>query len=168
MHPVPRLRLALPIAASLISGIASANAQTPLSEIEIRLEQVSCGMIACPRYEVIVHGDGIVEYHRADTYESRVRNISPDDVVAVVNKFLAAHFLDGPDAYDRYLPQIVRQGEVVEPASMTVTDVGRSDLALRIGSRTKQVVLSYGYPASIRELRELVDRIGGPDVWAGR
>lgn len=46
-------------------------------------------------YAVLIRGDGTVLYEGSGLLEvSRTRSISPDDVVALVNEFLRARFLD--------------------------------------------------------------------------
>ena len=44
-------------------------------------------------------------------------------------------------------------------------DEPQTDLTLRIGDRRKTVSLYSNYPAELGKLRELVERIGGPQVW---
>jgi hypothetical protein len=41
-------------------------------------------------------------------------------------------------------------------------------LTLRIGERVKRVSLIEDYPDALGRLPELVDRIGGPNIWPVR
>ena len=88
----------------VIAGELLLSAQSyPLSEVEIRLARIPhwCGMsngFQCDRYQVIVRGDGSVEYSGVGRVEgTRTRTISVDDVVSFVNEFLEARFFDARD-----------------------------------------------------------------------
>jgi hypothetical protein len=75
--------------------------------------------------------------------------------------------MDARDVY-RGGTALVRRGDVVELGNITFSEPGDLQLTLRIGSRTKSVLLVSGYPPFIRELIELVDRLGGSQAWTGQ
>jgi hypothetical protein len=159
----------LTVAFVLVAGLAPNAQQYTLAEVEVRMARHPhhCGIeggLPCPRYEITIRGTGAVDYNGVGPVEgSRKRTISPDVVISLVNEFLAARFFDALDAYTgkRFL---VRNGDTV-----SLGGSGGSgpwvDLTLRIGDRRKTVRLERDYPVEMGKLPELIDRIGGPEVW---
>jgi hypothetical protein len=87
-----------------------------------------------------------------------------DEVVALINEFLQVRFFDALDTY-RNRTFLIRKGDTVALMGSGGSDDPQSDLIFRIGDRTKTVTLYNNYPAELGRLPELVDRIGGPQVW---
>lgn len=152
---------------------ALAFGEIALAQIEIRLERTSGGCSHCGRfssiYDVMIRGDGTVEYREAGEPDSvHVRNVSTDDVIALANEFIAAGFLDARESY-RGKVALVRQGNGVNLKSFGApSETPEMRLLLRIGDRVKRVNLVEDYPEALGRLAGLVDRIGGPNAWAGQ
>jgi uncharacterized protein DUF6438 len=144
----------------------------PLSEVEVRLVRTPHGGCfgPCVRYEVVVRGDGTVEYNGVGLVEgTRARTISIDEVVALVNEFLRARFFDALETYRNPPSTVVRKGDsIILYGAGGGSDDPQADLTLRLGDRTKTLTLFSNYPAELGRLPELVDRIGGPQVWQRR
>ena len=106
-----------------------------------------------------------MEYNGVGLVEgTRARNVSADEVVTLVNEFLQLQFFDAPVSYCGK-SFIVRKGDTVTMYGSCGADEPQTDLTLRIGDRRKTVSLYSNYPAELGKLRELVERIGGPQVW---
>jgi hypothetical protein len=164
---------AVVFAACLLCIDASAFAEIALGQVEIRLERMSGGGCShCGRfssiYDVTIRGDGTVEYRDASDPDGvHVRSISTDAAVALANEFIAAGFLEARDSY-RGKVELVRQGNGVQLKTWGAdNEGGEIRLMLRIGDRVKRVSLVEDYPEALGRLPELVDRIGGPNAWAG-
>ena len=165
---------AVVFAACLLCIDASAFAEVALGQVEIRLERMSGGGCShCGRfssiYDVVIRGDGAVEYRDASEPDDvHVRTISTDAAIALANEFIAAGFLEARDAYRGKLG-LVRQGNGVQLKTSAVSNEGGEvRLTLRIGDRVKRVSLVEDYPDALGRLPELVDRIGGPNAWSVR
>jgi hypothetical protein len=165
---------AVVFAVCLLCIDASAFAEIALAQVEIKLERMSgggcshCGGFS-RSYDVVIRGDGTVEYRDGGEpdYVS-VRNVSTDDVIALANEFIAAGFLEARDSY-RGKFGLVRQGNGVLLKNFgPKSEAPEIRLMVRIGERVKRVSLVDDYPEALGRLPELVDRIGGPNVWAGR
>jgi len=151
---------------AVIGGVAEAQSVS-LSEIEVRLVQTPHGGCfgPCVKYEITVRGDGTVEYNGVGLVEGTLtRKVSADEVVTLVNEFLQLRFFDAPVSYCGK-SFIVRKGDTVTMYGSCGADEPQTDLTLRIGDRRKTVSLYSNYPAELGRLRELVERIGGPQVW---
>jgi len=48
------------------------------------------------------------------------------------------------------------------------SEAATTRLILRVGYREKEVTLVDNYPEALGKLTELVDRVGGPQVWTAR
>jgi len=57
---------------------------------------------------------------------------------------------------------------VLLKTSAAVDEDGEMRLTMRIGDRVKRVSLVADYPEALGRLPELVDHVGGPNVWVGR
>jgi Domain of unknown function (DUF6438) len=151
---------------AVIGGVAAAQSVS-LSEVEVRLVQTPHGGCfgPCVKYEITVRGDGAVEYNGVGLVEgTRTRKVSADEVVTLVNEFLLARFFDALASYSgKWF--LVRNGDTVKFYSSGASDEPQTDLTLRIGDRRKTVSLYSNYPTELGRLRELVERIGGPQVW---
>jgi hypothetical protein len=152
----------------------SAFAEIALGQVEIKLERMSGGGCAhcggfSRSYDVVIRGDGTIEYRDGGEPDHvSVRSVSTDDVIALANEFIAAGFLEARNSY-RGKFGLVRQGSGVElKNSGPRSDAPEIRLMLRIGERVKRVSLVEDYPEALGRLPELVDRVGGPNVWAGR
>ncbi len=119
----------------------------------------------CVQYRITVRGDGTVEYKVVGMVDgTRTRTLPVDDVVALVNEFLQARFFNALETYEGKT-FIVRKGDTVSLLSSGSADDTQTDLHLRIGERKKTVSLYNNYPAELGRLAELMERIGGPQVW---
>jgi Domain of unknown function (DUF6438) len=167
--------LTLTFAASIVAvmGEVAAAQSYPLSEVEVRLVRTPHGGCfgPCSIYAVTVRGDGTVTYDGTVIYSGagqvagvRTRSISVDEVVSLVNEFLRARFFDAPVSYCGE-SLIVRKGDTVTMYGSCGADEPQTDLTLRIGDRRKTVTLYSNYPADLGRLPELVESIGGPQVW---
>jgi hypothetical protein len=153
---------------------SSAFAEIALTQIEIKLERMSgggcshCGGFS-KSYDVVIRGDGTVEYRDGGEPDHvSVRSVSTDDVIGLANEFIAAGFLEARDAY-RGKFGLVRQGTGVLLKNFgPKSDAPEIRLMVRIGERVKRVSLVEDYPEPLGRLPELVDRMGGPNVWVGR
>jgi hypothetical protein len=153
---------------------SSAFAEIALDKVEIKLERFAgggcshCGGFS-RSYDVVIRGDGTVEYRDAGEPDHvSVRSVPTEDVISLANEFIAAGFLEARDAY-RGKFGLVRQGNGVLLKSFgPKSDGPEIRLMVRIGERVKRVSLVEDYPEPLGRLPELVDRIGGPNVWAGR
>lgn len=168
---------AVAVAASLLCTTASALAQVvPLSHVEIRLQRYGPGggcFGPCQRppgseYRIIIRGDGTVEYREKPEPEPmQVRVISTDDVIALVNEFVAAGFLDAREHYVGKI-ELVRKDDGVMLQGSGSSEAPGVRLRLKIGDTVKEVNLVADYPQALGRLIELVDRIGGPQTWPSR
>ena len=80
---------------------------------------------------------------------SRTRSVSPDDVVALVNEFLKARFFNALDTYAACCSSLVRNGDTVALYGMASADDPYAALTLRIGARTKTVILRRDFPPDL-------------------
>jgi hypothetical protein len=166
--------IAVVFAFCLLCIDGSAFAEIALAQVEIRLERMSGG--ACSHcggfsriYDVVIRGNGTVEYRDgAEPDRVNVRSVSTDDVIALANEFIAAGFLEARESYRGKLG-LVRQGNgVLLKTQATDREAPEARLTMRIGERVKRVSLIEDYPDALGRLPELVDRIGGPNMWPVR
>src|SRR5207244_6213884 len=117
-------------------------------------------------YRVTVRGDGSVIYEdlAEPPVPSRQRTVPIDDVVGLANTFVRTRFFD---AADRYVGESFyeRQGEQLLLRGTAGADGPVWDLSMRLGRLTKSVHLYLAYPEYLSKLRDLVDKLGGPDAW---
>jgi hypothetical protein len=109
----------------------------------------------CPRYSVVVHGDGKVEFHGLHyvaipgDYQAR---ITPEAASRLLERFRAVGFFELKDTY-----------------RASVTDNPTYRLELVIGTKKKTIVdyvgTWVGMPKSISELEDAVDEAAGTDRW---
>jgi hypothetical protein len=165
---------ALVFAVCLLCADRAAFAEIALAQVEIRLERMSGG--GCSHcggfsriYDVAIRADGTVEYRDgAEPDRVNVRSVSTDDVIVLANEFIAAGFLEARESY-RGKFGLVRQGNGVALKTVAADrDAPEVRLTLRIGERVKRVSLIEDYPDALGRLPELVDRIGGPNIWPVR
>jgi hypothetical protein len=165
-----RYRTALLLSAALVCSRVLAAQTYPLSSIEVRLVHTPHGGCVgpCVQYTITVQGDGAVAYNGVGlVVGTRSRKIPPDEVVALVNEFLQARFFDALDSYANR-SFLVRKGDNVMLYGSGGSDDPQTDLTLRLGDRKKTVSLFKNYPIELGRLPELVERIGGPQVWQGK
>jgi hypothetical protein len=166
--------IAVVFAIALLGIHATASAEIALGQVEIKLERMSgggcshCGGFS-KSYDVVIRADGAVEYRDGGEPDRvSVRSVSTDDVIALANEFIAAGFLEARDSY-RGKFGLVRQGNGVLLKNFGAkSDAPEIRLTVRIGERVKRVSLVEDYPEALGRLPELVDRMGGPNVWVGR
>jgi hypothetical protein len=142
-----------------------------LKDIEIVLVRDTGGGCPgrCVHYRVTIQGDGTVTYQdlAEPPVPAQTRKVPIDDVVALVNQFVGARFFEAPD---RYVGKsfYARQGDRLLLRGTAGADGPVWHLNLRLGGAMKSVHLYLDSPAYLRELRDHVDQIGGPQAWAGR
>jgi len=162
---------AVVVALAFVFFHKSAFAEIALTQVEIKLERMTgggcshCGGFS-KSYDVVIRGDGTVEYRDAGEPDHvSVRSVSTEAVIALANEFIAAGFLEARDSY-RGKFGLVRQGNGVLLKSYgPKSDAPEIRLMMRIGERVKRVSLVEDYPEPLGRLPELVERIGGPNVW---
>ena len=155
----------LPFAAQ---GQVVLPSSTPLSEVEIRLDRGGGGGCfgRCVAYRITILGNGLVKYEdlAAPPVAPQQRKVPVDNVVSLANEFLRARFFE---ASDRYVTEsfLVHEGDRLLLRGRGGADGPRWDLTFRLGPLAKTVHLYLGYPASLGTLRDLVERMGGPQAW---
>jgi hypothetical protein len=159
------------VLASLFVAMGGAGAaQMSLSEIEVRLVRSQggggCIDYCTDNYTVTIRGDGTVEFQGGPLQGFHTRSVAPDDVVSLVNEFLRARFLNAFDNYEACCSLLVRKGNMLELYGYgSSAEEPSKKLTLRIGTRTKTVILRNDFPDALGRLPGLVDRIGGPEAW---
>jgi hypothetical protein len=149
---------------------AAAGRMVPLSDIEMEL-QVSGGDGCSGRsmaYRLqILGGAGLVTYtdfggEPRDAPQQR--EISTEEIVAVLNQFLRARFLDAQPIYTG-CPVALLRGASVQMVSYLTIGASEQKLSLRIGAQRKDVSLFTDYPTDLGQLRDRLVEIGGPKAW---
>jgi len=141
-----------------------------LSEVLVRMDRSpGCGCYGPrPSYSVSVRGTGEVEYRGTGFLKGvRTRTIALDDVVKLVDEFFRARFLDARDQYN-FTPRAIRDGEGLAVRWRGGASGATIDLTLQLSDRKKSVRLSMDYPSELEHLAQLLDKIGGPEVWLAR
>jgi uncharacterized protein DUF6438 len=148
------------LVAVLVAAMSNtALAQIPLADVEVRLVREPRGgcIGPCVNYTVTVRGNGAIEYEGAGLVEGRrTRSVSTDEVVTLVNEFLRARFFNALDTYEACCSSLVRNGDTVELHGVASADDPYVALTLRIGGRTKTVILRRDFPPDLGRLPELV------------
>lgn len=155
-------------AALLVAMSTNVGAQMPLTDVEVKsVREIRGGCSVDPcnlPYTVAIRGDGAVQYDGPQGHHTRI--VSPDDVIALANEFLKARFLTALDSYGACCDSLIRHGDTAVVYGIAGgEDAPYAALTLKIGTRTKTVILRENYPPELGRLPELVDRMGGPDVW---
>jgi hypothetical protein len=138
------------------------------NDVEIRMTRESHGGCAgrCVHYRVTIRGDGTVLYEdlASPPVPLRTRKVPVGEVVALTNEFVRAQFLEGPARFagDRFY---VLQNGQLELHGSGSGDHPTWDLSLRLGTVQKSVHLGLGIPDYVGRLRDLVDKLGGPEAW---
>lgn len=162
-----------------VAGAQNSPERSTMLPLSIQMSEVEIGLVhegrggclgRCIRYRVTVSGDGTVTYQ--DLIEDsqavrRQRSIPVDEVVALLNEFLGAGFLD---ARDRYVGAsvYVRQGDRLVLQRRGGADGTTWDLSLRVGTLAKSVHLYIDYPEALGKVRDQVENVGGPQAWTAR
>jgi hypothetical protein len=170
----------------LLAGVtSSASAQAPSSTgvdsgSSIRLSDVEIGLVTggggggcvgrCNIYRITIRGDGVITREdigtppRADTLK---RTVDVGEVVALVNEFLRVRFFDALDRYESVM-FVERKGDLLLLRGRGSIDGGTANVTMRLGSRTRTVVLSENFPIELGGLRDRILGIGGPQSWPAR
>jgi hypothetical protein len=162
-------------ASAQVSSAAGVDSASP-----IRLSDVKIGLVAgggrsgcigrCNIYRITIRGDGVITREdigpppRADTLK---RTVDVDEVVSLVNEFLKVRFFDALDRYESVM-FVERKGDLLLLRGSGGIDGGTIDITMRLGSRTKTVVLSENFPVELGGLRDRILRIGGPQSWPAK
>ena len=152
----------------------------PLSNIEIQLRGGGTANAVFPYhdYRVLVRGTGVVVLEDAarDPREApSTRTVQQDDVVWVVNSFLAVRFFDLPEYFDDAQTAEVRSGWLSLRSHMT-TDKMYAIMTFALGPVTKTLRIDSQYfnspslPTQLNELRRRIWTMGGgpPDWWLAK
>jgi hypothetical protein len=141
------------------------------NDIEIRMTRESHGGCAgrCVHYRVTISGDGTVRYEdlASPPVPQQTRRVPVDEVVALMNEFVRARFLE---ALVRFVGQnfYVLQNGQLELHGSGGADHPTWDLTFRLGTLQNSVHLELGITDYLARLRDLVDKLGGPEAWTGR
>jgi hypothetical protein len=165
-----------PILASA-QDVSKRSAQLPpsvlLSDVEISLiNETGDGCVGrCVVNHITVRGDGVVELEDLGTpprAATQRRSITTDEVASLVNEFLRARFFDALDRYDTTAKVVRRENELLLRFSGGIGG-GAIDLNMRLGQLKKTVRLSGNVPEELRQLVEMVRKLGGlpplPQTW---
>jgi hypothetical protein len=141
------------------------------NDVEIRMTRESHGGCPgrCVRYRITISGDGTVRYEdlASPPIPRRTRKVAVDDVVALANEFVRARFLEAPGKYVGQSFYVLRNGQLELHASGGA-DHPTWDLSFRLGTLQNSVHLELGFPDCLGRLRDLVDKLGGPEAWTER
>lgn len=144
-----------------------------LSDLEIGLALLGGGggcSGRCMKYNVRVRGNGLVEFQDLGG-EPRLpfqrRRVPVDDVVALVDAFVRARFFAALPSYNGSRAAR-RVGDSIHFDIRVMSDGQNWDLTLRLGTQLKTVRLYYDYPDELGRLRDMVDKMGGPQAWAAK
>ena len=124
----------------------------------------------CVHYRVTISGDGTVRYEdlASPPVPQRIRRVAVDEVVALANEFVRARFLEAyPVTYVGESFYVLQNGQLVLHGSGAI-DIPTWDLSFRLGTLENSVHLEHGIPNHLGRLRDLVDKLGGPEAWTGR
>ena len=143
------------------------GAEIPLEDVEIHLNRGGC-YGTCPIYSVSIHGDGTVVFE-GKRYVSHLGpaegQVTTDEVVELVNKFLAAHFFSAlPEYRNKEVVQIGRNGGL-QVLSTSITDMERVTLSFKLGDREHSVFLYCFYPLDLKYLALSVDELANTRQW---
>ena len=142
------------------------------NDVEIRMTRENhggCPEPRCVHYRVTISGDGAVRYEdlASPPVPSRNRRVPVDDVVALVNDFVRARFLEAPARFVGQSFYVLRNRQL-ELHHSGGADHPTWDLSFRLGAVQNSVHLELGIPDYLGRLTDLVDKIGGPGAWATR
>jgi hypothetical protein len=163
-------------AAPFVAGGQNPPERSITLPLSISVSEVEIGLVVgggggcfgrCVRYRVAVSGNGAVTYEdlvQDPQSVRRQRSISVDEVVALLNDFLRAGFLE---ARDRYVGASFysRQGSQLLLLRRGGADGTTWDLTLRAGALRKSVHLYMDYPEALGKVRDQVANLGGPQAW---
>ena len=148
----------------------------PLSEVQILLVTHGgdgCPIGGCVDYRVSIRGDGLVTLEKTTfsppRSETLKRDVSREDVVALVNAFLDAGFLDLPNR-NNVRPVSTLKGDSLEIATRLTIGEPRVEITLTLGTITTKTVQQFADQTGRLDLTALRRRIwkmgGGPeDFW---
>jgi hypothetical protein len=140
-----------------------------VADVVIGLERTAC-FGTCPIYRVSVSGDGAVEYQGVrfvQTVGVEKATVDPEQVLSLLNEFLRVRFFDAADRYAGS-ERARRAGSDFVIESVVVTALPSQILTLRLGERTKRVVLYDNDPLELGKLPDLIDRAVGSERWVGK
>jgi hypothetical protein len=124
----------------------------------------------CNLHRITIRGDGVVTREdigtppRADTLS---RTIDVGEVVSLVNEFFRVRFFDASERVDS-VTFVERKDDFLLLRGRGGVDRGTTDITIRLGARTKTVILTEHSPAELGGLRDRIFRIGGPQVWLAK
>lgn len=123
----------------------------PPGDIHIRLERTPCEG-KCPTYALDIDGNGQVTYEGIQwvaTLGRRTWQVPREDVVDLVNRFLAAHFFEAAPEY--------RHGDTLPATADSVARAPGARLTLNLGAKSHTVYLVADYPEALALLPMNVD-----------
>jgi hypothetical protein len=138
------------------------------NDVEIRMTRENHGGCfgRCVHYRVTISGDGTVRYEdlASPPVPPRMRKVAVDEVVALANEFVRARFLEAPARFVGQSFYVLQDGQLHVRHSGGA-DHPTWDLSFRLGTLQNSVHLELGIPDYLARLRDLVDRLGGPEAW---
>ena len=137
-------------------------------DITIVLERTAC-FGACPRYRLTISGAGAVFYEGEEHVRIRGAqrgHVSMNQVEDLLNEFLRVRFMAARDKYEGRELVRLRDGEFERLVAST-SDMPSAILTLRLGSRTKRVILYDNYPVELGRLPDLIDEVVNTYRWTG-
>lgn len=149
-----RVRQIVAVAAMVLLAAAQGFAQDesfPPDDIHIRLERTPC-QGKCPAYTLDIDGTGQVTYEGIQwvaTLGRRTWQVPREDVVDLVNRFLAAHFFEAAPEY--------RDGDTLPATAESLARAPGARLTLNLGAKSHTVYLVADYPEALALLPMNVD-----------
>jgi hypothetical protein len=151
---------------SPVASNVSRDDYIPLKEVSLGIERTRC-LGTCTVYRVSISGFGRVEYEGLDHVDAigvHESEVSVDDVVKLVNQFLKVRSFESPEEYaSQELAKL--EGEKLVRLRSFVTDRPSTILRLRLGKKSKEVVLYHNFPVEYEELANEIDRVAGTAQW---
>jgi hypothetical protein len=144
--------------------------EVALSDVEMGLELQRGGggcVVRCMSYRILIQGTGRVDFDDLGG-EPRLlhqqRIIAREQAISLLNDFLSARFFERPPSY--YGLQFAeRNGDSVRILQHGAADYPTWILSLRLGQQRKDVRLLLDEPPELKQLRDRIADIGGPDAW---
>ena len=140
------------------------------NDVEIRMTRRhgggGCPEPRCFDYRVTITADGTVRYEdlTPPPAAQRTRKVPVAEVIALTNEFVRARFLEAPGRFDGEASYVLEKSQLALRRSGAI-DRTRWNLSFRLGTHQNSVHLEDGIPDYLARLRDLVDKLGGPEAW---
>jgi hypothetical protein len=116
---------------------------------------------------VVVQGSGTVRFQNLGAEprpRDRERQVSVEEVLALLNDFLQARFADAALSFVS-VPHARREGDQILIGVSGGADGAEWELSLRLGDYRKTVHLYLGHPIELAGVRDRLIQLGGPPAW---